>query len=311
MKVLITGGAGYIGNILATYLKDAGHEVTVYDTLRYGTQGIIHLLNRGVRIIQGDVLDSEKLRTEVVKCDAVFHLASLVGFPLCRKYPEEARNTIVKGTLNLTTIPEIVYGNVRLIFASTGSIYGKIDDICLEDTVPNPQSDYGKWKYQADRLVQEVGGVSLRFATLFGLSPVMRYDLLPNDFCWRAGKHGYIVLYRGTDRRTFLHVHDAVRAYERTLENYSAMRGQVYNVGDSNLNFTKKYLADTIQSLQPFNLISENVGDDPDFRDYEVNYDKFSTATGFHAQVSLKDGLTEVLNHVKIADMNLSWRLNV
>jgi len=281
MRVLITGGAGYVGNRLAYALQKQGHTVTVYDTFRYGTSSVIYLQKEGVRLVRGDVRDHIALDPFLVDTDVVFHLASLVGFPICDKYPVEAREVILDSTVHIIgRLSEIGFGGTRaaLIFASTGSIYGKIEEACVETTEPDPQSLYGKLKLSADGMVRDYGGISLRFATIFGLSSTMRYDLLPNDFCLKAVRERYIVLYRGDDRRTFLYIDDAIRAYTVSLVRYNEMQGEAYNVGDLELNITKLQLAQAIEELHSFNLITEGVGDDPDFRDYDVNYDKFTKA---------------------------------
>jgi nucleoside-diphosphate-sugar epimerase len=310
MKILVTGGAGYVGHRLTTRLLNEGHEVTVFDSFLYGVDSSISLIKAGARLIRGDIRDDNAVFSAVLDQDAVFHLAALVGFPVCSRNPTEAYRVIVEGTnCLLDNLVAVGSDFIPVIYASTGSVYGKIEVLCSEDVTPNPQSEYGEYKFIAEQAVQKHGGVGLRFATVFGLSPSMRFDLMPNDFCWKAVRDGYVVLYRGSDRRTFLHIDDAVSAYLSTLSCYEACRGQVYNVGDEKLNLTKHALAKTVQSLHGYRLLCEEVGNDPDFRDYEVSYEKFRTATGFVPGVSLEDGLREVVDFASIVDPIVPWRL--
>ena len=197
MKILVTGGAGYIGNCLVRRLLARGDEVTVYDTFDYGVTPALYLQKAGARLIRGDIRDDASLSSAILGHDAVFHLASLVGFPICARKPVEAHKIIVEGTQNVIRACHNAQ-DIPLLYASTGSVYGQIDDLCTEDTTPNPQSEYGKFKFEAEQSVLSYGGVGLRFATVFGLSPCMRYDLMPNDFCWKAVRDKYIVLYRGS-----------------------------------------------------------------------------------------------------------------
>jgi nucleoside-diphosphate-sugar epimerase len=310
MKVLVTGGAGYVGSRLVHRLLELGHEVTIFDSFIYGVTSTLYLQKAGAILIRGDVRDDVAVMSACQGQEAVFHLASLVGFPVCAKHPVKAYKVIVEGTENVIRGCRVAGdGDIPLLYASTGSVYGKIDDLCTEDTPPNPQSEYGKYKFEAEQKVLSYGGVGLRFATVFGLSTCMRYDLMPNDFCWKAVRDGYIVLYRGSDRRTFLLIEDTVDAYLAAWTNYSGCSGEAYNVGDEKLNLTKQALAESVQSLHTYNLIAEGTGEDPDFRDYEVNYHKFKAATGFRSTVSLAHGLQEVLDFTKVADLSVPWRL--
>ncbi len=298
-NVLVTGGAGYVGSVLTQTLQNAGHKVTIFDTFDYGVLPTLPCLASGVQAIRGDIRDGSALAKALKDQNVVINLASIVGAPRCRKYPELAKTTIILGAKNLAWLKT---PDQEIINASTGSIYGKIDDICSEETCPNPQSDYGRWKYDAERILNDAGAVSLRFATLFGISPCMRFDLLPNDFVKQAVTVGQIDIYRGSDRRTFLHLRDAVRCYQMMLEHAPKLRGQAFNVGDVKLNMTKMAYAQALQGIFNYNLVVHSGGDDPDCRDYEVNYDKIKKAIGFEASVTLESGIRELVQLVQVSD---------
>jgi nucleoside-diphosphate-sugar epimerase len=310
-RILITGGAGYVGSLLSLHLASRGHHVTAYDNLRSDSSAVCTLVSSGVNFVRGDVRDSTALSRELVRADIILHLAALVGFPACQSAPKEARETICNST---NTILHSLSPQQRLIYASTGSIYGKLEGICEETVQPKPQSLYGELKLAADTATRDAGGIALRFATLFGVSPCMRLDLLPNAFCWQAARQKYLVLYRGSDRRTFLHVRDAVRAYEcvidALLNGDDFGCGQAYNVGAESLNMTKLQLAEAIRQQCDFDLVNDAVnGTDPDFRDYAVSYRKFAIAFGFVPKISLQDGIGELLQVARAGAVNLPWRL--
>jgi nucleoside-diphosphate-sugar epimerase len=311
MRILIPGGGGYVGTVLVSKLLELGHDVTVLDTFKWGVEPILHMVCKPrLSVVKGDVRDTELLRKQIDKADAVINLAALVGFPICKKHPREAEDVILKAT---STMVDLMQGTDKLMLnASTGSVYGKIEVPCSESTPLNPQSLYGKLKAEAEKPVLDYGGVSFRFATLFGASPCMRFDLLPNAFVWRAVNKGHLVLYRGNDRRTFLEVHDAVGVYVLALSKYAEMSSQVYNVGDESMNVTKRGLAHAVKELYPsFKIIEEEVGDDPDFRDYDVAYEEIRKV-GFKPQCSMSTALAEVGKVARVCDAPaVPWRFEL
>lgn len=307
MRILITGGAGYVGCPLAKLLLEDGHTVVILDPLNFGDAALIELLaSPRLVVVRGDVTSPSDLAQASADCDAVIHLAGIVGFPACRERPSVARQVNVDGTF---AVCEAFKGR-PIINASTGSVYGDIEYLCDESSPCRPVSEYGKLKLEAEHIVLAAGGVSLRFATLFGMSPCMRLDLLPNNFVFQAVKKRQLILYRGSDRRTFLHVRDAALAYLLTLQHFGSMAGEVYNVGDESLNMTKRDLAHQVREQFPMMILDEeSLGTDPDMRNYEVCYTKFRTACGFAPQEDLAASLREVGQFAGFADTAHKWRL--
>ncbi|XP_060555792.1 GDP-D-glycero-alpha-D-manno-heptose dehydrogenase-like [Ruditapes philippinarum] len=293
MKVLVTGGAGYIGSVLVPMLLHEGHEVTVYDKLNWGIHSLLHVVHMSnLKIIQGDVTNRDHIAEVVLEKDAIIHLAAVVGFPACDSDPDAALSTNILGTQNVV---DNMTKTQILIFASTGSCYGYVEGVCTEKTTLQPLSLYGKSKVRGEEIVQSVGGICLRFATLFGLSPRMRLDLLINNLTFTAVMKNHIQLFEGHFRRTFLHVRDAARAVIFALDNAIVMSGQAFNIGDDQLNMTKLQVVHIIQEVLPDCTIS-TVSDktDNDKRDYEVSYEKIHEL-GFHHKIEVKEGIQEML----------------
>ncbi len=194
-----------------------------------------------------------------------------------------------------------------MIFASTGSTYGKVEGICTEETPIDPLTLYGSTKWEAEQMVRDAGGVSLRFATVFGVSPRLRLDLLVNDFVHQALHNKQIVLYEGHFRRTFLHVQDAANSYLLAIDRFDDMAGEAFNIGDNSMNYTKREIAMKIREHLDYYLHEADVGEDLDKRDYEVSYDKIH-ALGFNNTINLNDGVLElikVLSHLQVTN---EWR---
>jgi nucleoside-diphosphate-sugar epimerase len=305
MRILVTGGAGYIGSLLCPVLLAAGHEVLLLDRLMFGVQPILHFITHPkLEVVHGDIRDPRVVAPLAANADAVLHLAAIVGYPACAADPTTAETTNVDGTRILV---EALSPSQLLVYASTGSTYGQCEAMATEETPINPLTLYGRTKRDAERLVVQKGGVSLRFATAFGVSPRLRLDLLVNDFCYQAYHHKQIVLFEGHHRRTFLHARDAAAVYPFTLDHYAAMRGDVYNVGASDLNYTKIEVARAIMALQPFRLHEADVGEDLDKRNYEVSYAKIN-ALGYHATITLEDGIREMLRVIPFVQQRSPWR---
>ena len=305
MRILVTGGAGYIGSLLCPVLLDAGHEVILLDSLMFGVQPILHFITHPkLEVVQGDIRDPRVVAPLAAKVDAVLHLAAIVGYPACAADPTTAETTNVDGTRILI---ETLSASQMLVYAGTGSTYGQCEAVATEETPINPLTLYGRTKRDAERLVVEKGGVGLRFATVFGLSPRLRLDLLVNDFCYQAYHHKQVILFEGHHRRTFLHARDAAAVYPFTLDHYAAMRGDVYNVGASDMNYTKVEVARAIKALQPFRLHEADVGEDLDKRNYEVSYAKIN-ALGYHATITLDEGIREMLRVIPFIQQRSPWR---
>ena len=299
MKVLVTGGAGYIGSSLIPLLLNEGCDVVCYDLLRHGVQPILpYFVNPHFSLVEADILDKYELEPALKGVDCIIHLASIVGAPACARDPELAYAVNVQG-LNVVNK---VRGDIPVIFSSTGSVYGKVEGICTEQTEPAPLSDYGKHKaYGEDIFLDSGNAVVLRFATAYGLSPRLRLDLLPNELAWLAVHKGLLDIYEGNFRRTFLHVRDIARSFVHAMRNYDTMKDSVWNIGDERLNMSKMELAQLVAEYTGCKIIG-GVGHDVDMRDYEVSYAKIA-ATGFEATVTMAQGIAEMVRAFPAVEM--------
>ncbi len=305
MRILVTGGAGYIGSLLCPALLRAGHHVVLFDNFLFGVQPILHFItDPQLTVVHGDVRDAAAVRAVAARADAVLHLAAIVGYPACAADPTTAETTNVDGTRILV---DALAPSQLLVYASTGSTYGQCETVATEETPINPLTLYGRTKRDAERLVRDAGGVALRFATVFGVSPRLRLDLLVNDFCYQAYHNKQIILFEGHHRRTFLHARDAADVYAFVLDRYGQMRGDVYNVGASDMNFAKIEVAEAIRRHQPFYLHEADVGEDLDKRNYEVSYSKINSL-GYRARISLDEGIAELLRVIPFIQQRSPWR---
>jgi len=280
------------------------HRVVLFDALDWGMKPILHFATHpNVTIVRGDIRDREAVTPLVREAEVVMHLAAIVGYPACAADPVRARSVNVDGTRNVV---ESLDGQ-KLIFASTGSTYGKVDGICTEETAIAPLTLYGSTKWESEKVVTATESVALRFATVFGISPRLRLDLLVNDFVHQALHNKQIILYEGQFRRTFLHVADAARSYLFALDHYDRLAGQPVNVGDESMNYTKRDIATLIGEYVDYYLHEADVGEDQDKRNYEVSYEKIRNL-GFETTITLRQGIEElikVLAHIKITN---EWR---
>jgi len=306
MMVLITGGAGYLGSILTGLFLDDGHCVTVFDRFNFGLNSLLHFGGySGIDLIKGDVRDSDAVAQAVQKsqADAVVHLAAIVGYPACAADPALARSTNVDGTRNVIASLD----DQKLVFASTGSTYGKVEGICDESTAINPVSLYGSTKWEAEKMVLEYGGIALRLATVFGVSPRMRLDLLVNDFVYQALHSRSLIMYEGDHRRTFMHVRDAARAFRWALDHYDGLKGRAYNIGSEKMNYTKRAVAQKIASKVDFYLDEAAIGEDLDQRDYEVSYE-LAHENGYSTTIDLDAGIDELIRFLRPFEIQHPYR---
>jgi nucleoside-diphosphate-sugar epimerase len=302
-KILITGGAGYIGSVLAPLLLAEGHRVVIFDSLMYGAQPLLGFSSHPrVEIIKGDVRDPAAVTKAMKDPDWILHLAAIVGYPACAADPQVSTAINVDGTRNV--LGAMGRGQ-RLIFASTGSTYGKVEGVATEETPIAPLTLYGRTKRDAEMLIRDSGRehIILRFATVFGSSPRMRLDLLVNDFVYQAVHNRQIVLFEGYFRRTFLHSADAAAVYPFAMSHFDEMRGKVFNVGDESMNYTKREITLKIKEYVDFYLHEAAIGTDPDQRDYEVDYKRLRSV-GFRANVGLDDGILELVKILRVLSIS-------
>jgi len=308
-KILVTGGAGYVGTTLVPMLLDRGHDVTVIDSLMFmnGDRMIPFMNNDRFKFIKGDVRNRELMQNLVDDKDVVIHLAAYVGFPICRlKGQDESYSLNTEAT---KMIVEIMKDNQYLLFGSTGSNYGEVIGLCTEDTPLNPLSIYGKTKTEAEQIVMsKSNATAFRFATAFGISPRMRLDLLVNDLTYKAITEGYAVIYESHFLRTFIHIRDLARSFIFAIDNQHRMAGEVYNVGSNKMNYTKREVCQMINQEIPEAFFHHaSIKEDPDKRNYKVSYDKINSL-GFEVEVDLKTGIREIKESVQLLEHSLRYR---
>jgi nucleoside-diphosphate-sugar epimerase len=294
-KVLVTGGAGYIGSILVPALLAEGFHVTVLDNFRYGQNSLLECCaDPRFEVLRGDCRDRAALEAALRGADFILPLAALVGAPVCKE------DVLAATTVNVDAIRLLL--SLRsprqcVVFPCTNSGYGigQKDKYCTEDTPLRPISLYGKTKVEAEQAILEAGnGISLRLATVFGVSPRMRLDLLVNDFVHRAVTDRAVVVFEGHFKRNYIHIRDVARAFLHVMRNFEAMKDQPYNVGLSDANLSKLELCARIKEIIPsFVYVEAPIGEDPDKRDYIVSNARIE-ATGYRPQYSLEMGIREL-----------------
>lgn len=307
-SILVTGGAGYLGSTLVPMLLAEGHKVTVLDSFMFQQSSLNHVCaDPDLEIVRGDTRDTAILDPLLAKTDIVIPLAALVGAPLC------ARDAVGAETINRDAVRTIVDKMSRdqwMLTPITNSGYGigEAGKFCTEETPLRPISLYGRTKVEAEEaaLTRE-NAISFRLATVFGMSPRMRLDLLVNDFVYRAVNDRTIVLFEAHFKRNYIHVRDVARVFLHGIANFESMRSEPYNVGLSDANLSKAELCSVIrQHLPNFVALEAPIGEDPDKRDYIVSNDKVE-ATGFKPAFSLDDGIRELIKgYVMLNDSKYS-----
>lgn len=300
-KILVTGGAGYIGSILVPELLKLGHKVTVLDNFMFGQNALLECCAyEHFDVFRGDARDESILKPLLQKHDYIIPLAALVGAPLCSRDKIGTVTTIRDGALS---IAKLASREQRIIIPTTNSGYGigQKGVYCTEETPLQPISLYGKVKAEAEKIVLDRGNsISFRLATVFGMSPRMRIDLLVNDFTYRAVKDRFVVIFEGHFKRNYIHIRDVAGAFIHAINNFEAMKNEPYNVGLSDANLSKLELCAKIKaSIPDFVYLESPVGEDPDKRDYVVSNKKIEK-TGFQPQYSLEAGIKELMKGYKI-----------
>jgi len=296
-NVLVTGGAGYLGSTLVPALLDRGYAVTVVDSFLFGQDSLAAVCyHPAFSIVRGDVRRTDTMQPLIKKADIIIPLAARVGAPLCDRDPVAATSTNLQAIADMTGH---LSRDQRVLLPVTNSGYGigEAGTFCTEESPIRPISLYARNKVEAERILldRHPSSISFRLATVFGMSPRMRLDLLVNDFTYRACTDRFIVLFESHFKRNFIHVRDVTRAFLHGIDHFDAMKGQVYNVGLSEANLSKLELCQRIQQQVPeFVFVESAIGADPDKRDYIVSNEKVER-TGYRPAVSLDDGIRELV----------------
>jgi len=295
-NILVTGGAGYLGSTMVPDLLSAGHKVTVLDNFMFDQASLNHVCNNpNFNIVKGDIRIESVMAPLLKKADVVIPLAALVGAPLCNLDPVGAT------TINhdaITLMIKLLSKDQIVLMPTTNSAYGTGDanNFCTEESPLRPISQYAIEKVAIEKeLMQRENAISFRLATVFGMSPRMRIDLLVNDFTYRAVKDRFVVLFESSFKRNYVHVRDVSRAFQHAINNFETMKGQIFNVGLSEANVSKKELCEAIQRLIPeFIFLEAPVGKDPDQRNYIVSNEKLEKI-GYKTSMSLEAGIAELI----------------
>jgi nucleoside-diphosphate-sugar epimerase len=305
MKILITGGSGYIGSVLTIKLLRLNHKVTVVDNLFYGQDSLLAACKYDkFDFIYGDASDKQLVKEKLPSFDVIIPLACLVGAPLCDQQTDLAVSTnygAIKLINNLRSKDQLI------IYPTTNSGYGigEKDNFCTEESPLNPVSLYGRTKVDAEKMLLNTGNViTLRLATVFGTSPRMRMDLLVNDFVYKALNDRVLVLFEEHFKRNYIHIQDVAMTFTYCIDNYEKMKNEPYNAGLSNANLTKRELAEKIKEHIPeLVIISSEIGEDPDKRDYIVSNEKLEKM-GWKPMKNLDDGIIELIKCYNIIRVN-------
>ncbi len=305
LKILITGGAGYLGTILVPELLTRGYTLTVLDSLIYGQTPLLDCCsNPKFDFIKGDICDKNLMLELIVKFDLIIPLAAIVGAPACKANPTVTR--LVNYDAHMDIVRNVSTSQM-VIFPTTNSGYGigEKDSCCTEESPLRPISEYGKTKVEVEKAFLDKGNtITFRLATVFGISPRMRMDLLVNDFVYRADKDRFIILFEEHFRRNYIHVRDVAKAFIFGINHYDKMKGEPFNVGLSSANLTKRQLCDKIKEYVPdFYIHSAPVGEDLDKRDYIVSNEKIESL-GWLPDHTLDMGIVELLKGYKILKPN-------
>jgi len=300
-KILVTGGAGYIGSVLVPELLNTGHEVTVLDNFMYGQTSLVDCAhNEKLAVVRGDARNRELTSKLLQDKNYIFPLACIVGAPACDRDPIAAKSVNLDA---IKMILELRKSEQCIIFPNTNSGYGVGSKgiFCDENSFLNPISLYGQLKVEAEKAVLNAGNaITLRLATVFGMSHRMRLDLLVNDFVHRAMRDKSIVIFEPHFKRNYIHIRDVARAFLHCMANFNTMKNQAYNLGLSDANLSKAELCERIKKYIPHLVYLESaIGEDPDKRDYIVSNAKIE-ATGFKPKYSLDQGIQELIKGYQI-----------
>ena len=296
MKILITGGAGYLGSIMTPYLLGKGHEVTVLDNFLFRQNSLADCCQYDTfSIVRGDCRDTDNIKPLLKEADVIIPLAALVGAPMCND-DKLAAESVNHGAVKL--LCDLASTDQRIIMPITNSGYGVGEEgkFCTEETPLRPITLYGRTKVAAEESVlARDNSLSFRLATVFGMAPRMRLDLLVNDFVYRAVNDRALLIFEGHFKRNYIHVRDIARVFEHAIDNFDTMKGKPYNAGLEEANLSKLELCAKIQEHLPkFVYVEAEVGEDPDKRDYIVSNQRL-LGTGFNTEWDLDRGIRELI----------------
>mgnify|MGYP000327138612 CR=1 FL=1 len=300
-NILVTGGAGYLGSIMVPELLRKGYKVTVLDNFMFKQNSLAHVCaNQNFEVVRGDVRDKQIIKPLLKDADVIIPLAALVGAPLCNEDKVGAttiNHDAIEMMFDLSSKDQVI------LMPTTNSAYGTgdKDNFCTEESELRPLSQYAIEKVEIEkRLLNMPNSISFRLATVFGMSPRMRVDLLVNDFTYRAFKDRFVVLFESHFKRNYIHVRDVTKVFIHALDNHESMKGEIYNVGLSDANLSKRELCEVIQKYIPeFMIMEAAVGKDPDQRNYIVSNEKIEN-TGFKPSYSLDLGIQDLLKGYKM-----------
>jgi len=305
LRILVTGGAGYIGSILVPELLAQDYTVTVLDSLIHGQSPLLECCSSPkFDFIKGDICDQNLMTEHIGRFDLIIPLAAIVGTPACKINPTLTRLVNYDAHMKLA---KMISPSQMIIFPTTNSGYGigEKDTFCTEESPLRPISEYGRTKIEVEKTLLDKGNaVTYRLATVFGTSPRMRMDLLVNDFTYRAYKDRFIILFEEHFRRNYIHIRDVAKAFIFAIDNFNKMKGEPFNAGLSSANLTKRQLCEKIKEYVPdFYIHSAPVGEDPDKRDYVVSNEKLESL-GWQPDYTLDMGIVELLKGYKILKPN-------
>ena len=300
-RILVTGGAGYIGSKLVEALLLKNYKVTILDNLLYKQTSLAHLIsNSNLELAIGDVQDKELVGKLVSRSDVIIPLAAIVGAPACEKDPAKA--TLINNESTLWLIDQVSQSQ-QILMPTTNSAYGSGDDknYCDENSPLNPLSLYDKDKVIVEKkLMEKDNATSFRLATVFGISPRMRLDLLVNNFVYRALTDKFVILFEGHFKRNYVHVSDVVEAFIFGIENPNLVKNEIFNFGLSEANISKQQLCERIKNQLPeFTFQDAPLAKDPDQRNYIVSNKKIESL-GMKAKITLDEGISELIKGLQM-----------